>query len=344
MKKNKTTEKALSQYSMIDVGRKRPTRRYAVATGTIYLGRKSFAGLKEKTLPKGDALPMAEIAGVMAAKNTANVLPMCHPLPLEQVVLSSRFDNKSRSLQVFAEVLAFAKTGVEMEALNAVQAALLTVWDLAKGTDADLEIGGVRLLAKTGGKTGVWVHPEGVPEWVKSRLPPEAPLKGKTAAVMVMSDRASAKIYRDETGPVIEDMLAEAGAEVCCRALVPDDPHTIAEKIKSICAERRPRLLIAAGGTGPGPRDSTPEVLAEVCERMLEGLGEFLRAQSLYYTDTAWLSRMTAGMCGATLVVAFPGSPKAVRECWDMIAPFIGDAIDKIEKQGHRTAGRKGIK
>ena len=117
--------------------------------------------------------------------------------------------------------------------------------------------------------------------------------------------------------------------------VIPDDPESIKKNIEDIQQTTHPDLLIASGGTGPGPRDVTPDVLEEICDRMLDGLGDLLRTESLHYTDTAWLSRMTAGMLGSTLVIAFPGSPKAVKECWEIIAPFIGDALDKIKKQGY---------
>ena len=99
--------------------------------------------------------------------------------------------------------------------------------------------------------------------------------------------------------------------------VIPDDADKIEHSILKICREQKPDLLIASGGTGPGPRDVTPDVLAKISDRMLDGLGDVLRTESLYFTDTAWLSRMTACMVGATLVIAFPGSPKAVKECWD---------------------------
>ncbi len=104
--------------------------------------------------------------------------------------------------------------------------------------------------------------------------------------------------------------------------------------MRSICASHKPDLLIASGGTGPGPRDVTPDVLEKISDRMLGGLGDLLRAESLHYTDTAWLSRMGAGMVGSTLVITFPGSPKAVKECWEILTPFLGDALNKIAKQG----------
>ncbi len=113
-----------------------------------------------------------------------------------------------------------------------------------------------------------------------------------------------------------------------------DHKDHIAQAIVDICKSSQPDVLLASGGTGPGPRDVTPEVLASISDRMLEGLGDILRTESLHYTDTAWLSRMTAGMVGATLVIALPGSPKAVRECWEVLSPFLSDALEKIKKQG----------
>ena len=150
-----------------------------------------------------------------------------------------------------------------------------------------------------------------------------------------MSDRASSGAYEDRSGPLLKKLLEDSGAVIQSHEIIPDDDAEITRSMMDICHTQQPDLLIASGGTGPGPRDVTPDVLARVSDRMLEGLGDLLRTESLHYTDTAWLSRMTAGMVGQTLVIVFPGSPKAVQECWDIIAPFLGDALDKIRKQGY---------
>lgn len=322
-------------FKMIDVGRKRPTRRRAIACGTIRMNREAFIAVRDGTLPKGNVLALAEAAGITGAKKTPDLIPMCHTLPLDQVTIHCDLREEDNSVIVYAQAVAFAKTGVEMEALAGVNAALLTIWDLTKGTDPNLAIGDVRLLVKTGGKSGVWVNPDGIPQWLADQLPPILSLQGKKAAILVMSDRASSGAYEDRSGPLLKKLLEDSGAVIQSHEIIPDDDAEITRSMMDICHTQQPDLLIASGGTGPGPRDVTPDVLARVSDRMLEGLGDLLRTESLHYTDTAWLSRMTAGMVGQTLVIVFPGSPKAVQECWDIIAPFLGDALDKIRKQGY---------
>ncbi|MEZ5903385.1 MAG: bifunctional molybdenum cofactor biosynthesis protein MoaC/MoaB [Alphaproteobacteria bacterium] len=324
-----------THFKMIDVGRKRATRRRAVASGAIYMGADAFDRVKNGTLPKGDVLALAEAAGIMGAKKTPDMIPMCHTLPLDQVTIHCALDDVNNSVTVYCQAAAFAKTGVEMEALAGVNNALLTIWDLTKGVDPNLKIGDVELLVKTGGKSGVWTNPKGIPPWLAAQLPDDKFLKNIKSAILVMSDRASKGEYEDECGPLLSGLLTEAGAYVSDVFVIPDEGEAIISHIGDIRKTSGPDLLILSGGTGPGPRDITPDILEKISDRMLEGLGDLLRTESLNFTDTAWLSRMTAGMVGSTLVIAFPGSPKAVNECWDIIAPFIGDALAKIKKQGY---------
>ncbi|TVS11582.1 MAG: cyclic pyranopterin monophosphate synthase MoaC [Wenzhouxiangella sp.] len=155
-------------YRMVDVGAKAVTRRRAVATGRIQMNSDTFAMVRDGTLPKGDPLRLAEVAGVLAAKRTADLIPLCHPLGLDHVAVAFRPDDRLPGVHVFCQASTSARTGVEMEALAGVNAALLTIWDLAKQVQADLAIDGVRLLLKEGGKSGLYVHPDGLPE-----LPPD---------------------------------------------------------------------------------------------------------------------------------------------------------------------------
>lgn len=150
-----------ANYRMIDVGGKQVTRRRAIATGHIRVGPEVFRLLQAGEIPKGDPLRLAEVAAIMAAKRTPDLLPLCHPLALDHVGLVCRLDAEQQAVEVFATVVTSARTGVEMEALAAVNAALLTIWDLCKPLEAALEIGGVRLLLKEGGKSGRWEHPDG---------------------------------------------------------------------------------------------------------------------------------------------------------------------------------------
>ncbi len=323
-----------ARFKMIDVGRKRPTRRRAVAVGSITMGEAAFERIKSGTLPKGDVLALAEAAGMMGAKKTPDLIPMCHTLPMDQVTVHCTMNDDGRSITVYCQAAAFAKTGVEMEALAGVNIALLTIWDLTKGIDTGLEICDVKLLVKVGGKSGIWINKDGIPDWLIDQLPSEQVLTGLKVGVVVMSDRASSGTYEDKSGIVLMDILEYAGADLIEKQVIADDFEGISKTLRDMCIEHQPDLIIASGGTGPGPRDVTPQVLEEICERILDGLGDYMRGESLYFTDTAWLSRMSAGMCGSTLIVTFPGSPNAVKECWDIIAPFIGDALVKIKKQG----------
>lgn len=251
-------------FKMINVGRKRPTRRLAIAQGSIFMGKDAFDAIKNATLPKGNVLALAEAAGIMGSKKTPDLLPMCHTLPLDQVTVHCCLDDANNAVTVYTQAVAFAKTGVEMEALAGVNAALLTIWDLTKGVDPALSMGATKLLVKTGGKSGVWLHPEGVPDWLLAQLPETTFLKSKTAAVLVMSDRAASGDYIDESGELLNTLLEQSGATISCYKVIPDDKEKIGRAIKSICREQAPDILLASGGTGPrageiqGPSGNRP--------------------------------------------------------------------------------------
>lgn len=330
----------VSNFGMIDVGSKRPTRRVAVATGTIWLGAEAFAALRAGSLPKGNVLALAESAAINGAKNTPVTVPMCHSIGLDAVNAHFSLQEKDHSVAVFVQTVATAKTGVEMEALAGVNAALLTIWDLTKGINPALRIGNVELLVKTGGKSGVWKNQPAMPAWLEQQLPALHPLSGFTASVLVMSDRASSGVYQDSSGAYLQEALKKGGATVKSYAVIADDAAKIEKNLTEICTMHMPHIVLASGGTGPGPRDITPDILAKLCDRTLEGLGEWLRRESLYFTETAWLSRMMAGMVGDTLVIALPGSLKAVQECWQILEPVLPLALQRI--QGQRNGAKNG--
>ncbi len=141
---------------MVDVGAKPITARYAAAEGWVKMSKDAFALVKANRIAKGDVLRVAEIAGIAGAKRTAELIPLCHPLPLERVMVTATLDPKLPGVRVKAEARVEAKTGVEMEALTACAVSLLTVYDMVKAADRSMEIGGVRLLEKSGGLTGEW--------------------------------------------------------------------------------------------------------------------------------------------------------------------------------------------
>ena len=155
---------------MADVSAKSTTRRVAIAGGRIRLGEEAYRLLENGSLPKGDPLPMAEIAGIQAAKQTPALIPLCHPISLNRVMVHTVLRPEDHAVELFCVAEIAEKTGVEMEALTGLSIALLTIWDLTKPVNAALEITHQRLLYKSGGKSGTWVHPEGLPAEVEAIL------------------------------------------------------------------------------------------------------------------------------------------------------------------------------
>ncbi len=144
---------------MVDVGSKEPTRRRAVAEGTVHLGPDLCRRLADGDLPKGDALAVARIAGIQAAKRTSEWIPLCHPLPLDMVRVDLEVQAAEGRVRIQAETACRAPTGVEMEALCAVAGAALALYDLCKGLNRAIRIDGIRLLRKEGGRSGVYEAP-----------------------------------------------------------------------------------------------------------------------------------------------------------------------------------------
>lgn len=139
---------------MVDVSNKESTDRVALATGKVFLNDKTYTMVKNQEIKKGDVLTVAKIAGIMAAKNTSNLIPMCHPINLTSVDIEFKMDDERKVIEIFAKAMLNAKTGVEMESLTAVSVTALTIYDMCKAVQKDIEIGEIKLLRKTGGKSG----------------------------------------------------------------------------------------------------------------------------------------------------------------------------------------------
>jgi len=160
-----------SGFYMADVRLKTPSARRAVAVGEIVVGS-AYSHVVSATLPKGDALMMAEIAGLQGAKHASQLMPLCHPLALDYVDVRCVGVPERQAVRVYCEAALWAKTGVEMEALAGASAALLTIYDLTKPVQPALQIESVRLLFKEGGKSGLWVHPMGMSDEEQARYQP----------------------------------------------------------------------------------------------------------------------------------------------------------------------------
>ena len=156
-----------NSFNMVDVSAKKETCRRALASGKIYVGKKVFNLIKNKEMPKGDPIALAEVSAVLGVKKTSELIPLCHPLPIDHTATKIIMNDVESSLEVFCVVSAYAKTGVEMEAIMGVNAALITIYDLSKIVNPHLKIDDVKLLIKEGGKSGLWKNPDGLPNFLE---------------------------------------------------------------------------------------------------------------------------------------------------------------------------------
>ena len=176
MNKNNKLEDSLNKiftksgYKMVDVSNKETTHRKALATGEIILGPEVIEMIKTKKMPKGDPIVIAEVSGINGVKKTSELIPLCHPLPLDHISLHCEINEKKYSIIVYCLVSANSKTGVEMEALSGVNSALLAIYDLSKIVEPNLKITNIKLLVKSGGKKGLWTNPDGIPDKIKNKL------------------------------------------------------------------------------------------------------------------------------------------------------------------------------
>ncbi len=325
-----------SSYQMIDIGLKTPTQRTAIASGEIHVGKEAFELISNRALPKGDALVLAEIAGINGAKIAYQMIPLCHPIGLDLVKINIALDAEKNSIKVHCIAAVFGKTGVEMEALAGVNAALLAIYDLTKMVQPALELNAIRLLFKSGGKNGVWIHPAAKDEPLIQELcnnQSDKILEALRCAVICLSDRASKGIYPDESGTKLKEFLIQDGANIVDYRIVPDDSDQLKATLTAHLQHPQPlQLIVLTGGTGVSKRDITPDVLPEFCTKMIPGLGELLRIEGAKHTPYAWLSRSTAGVVEdkGCLIIALPGSPKAVSQNYQTLRPLLPHLLKQI--------------
>lgn len=324
-------------FHMADIRNKRPTRRRAVAVGELFAGPLAWPMIVERRLPKGDALVMAEIAGLQGAKQASALMPLCHPLPLELVRVRCEPIRERHAIRVYCECATEARTGVEMEALAGANAALLTLYDLSKPVEPALTISGIRLLFKEGGKSGLWVHPDGMSEAERAHYRPRdlERLDGVACAVITLSDRASHGEYEDRSGPLLCEGLRQLGADLRDTEVLPDGIEPLATRLRAL-AVSGVRLCLCTGGTGLGAHDLTPEALRQVATRRVEGLAEMIRSESARHTPLAWLSRAEAVLVDGMLVLALPGSPRAAAQGMAILAPLLAHALAMVDGRPHR--------
>ena len=301
---------------MKDVAFKSETLRTAIAGSTVRCSAKSIDAIQNGTVPKGDPLPYAKAACFLAVKKTPDLIPHCHPLLIESVDVD--FKIEGNEIKIEATVTASAKTGMEMEALTGASVAALTIYDILKPIDDDIEITSVTLLKKRGGKSDF-----------KVSLP-----AGFKAAVLVTSDSTSQGTREDKSGKVIIESLKKFNVTDIDYGVVPDEKELIKQKIENYCADRI-HMVITTGGTGPGPRDVTAEATSEVIKREMPGISDTIKGYGQKRTPYAMFSRGLAGLNGKTVIINLPGSTKGAQDGMNAIFPAIFHIYDMMEGKGH---------
>jgi len=312
---------------MRDISQKVSTLRTAVAKAVLRVSPSTIEQIKNNTLPKGNPLEVAKVAAIQAAKNTSQIIPYCHPLPVDYVGVEFHLDEDCIVIKV--TVKAIYKTGVEMEALTAASVAALTIYDMAKMVDDLMLIEQVTLEEKRGGKSDYAAHDT---EENSSRT--EKTSKQK-AAVLTLSDSLSRGKGEDISGKMLTTALSDEGFEVVEYTILADDEAEIVPAARRICDELKADLLITTGGTGLGPRDRTPEALSRLIERELPGIAEALRAYGQERNSFSMLSRAVAGQRDRTIIISLPGAPQAVQDGLKVLFHVIKHAFKMMEGHGH---------
>lgn len=290
---------------MVDITHKIITQRTATAQAIVKVGTpETMQAIVNKTVPKGDVLEVARTAGLFAVKNTSNAIPDCHPIPIEYTGIE--YELLEDSILIRVTVKAIYRTGVEVEAMHGASIVALTMYDMLKPIDKQVEISTIKLLHKKGGKSDFGA---------KKRL-------DLSVAVIVCSDSVSAGKKEDRAGKVITDKIMNLGLKVSHYAIIPDEIKDIQTTINQLCEDQK-ELIILSGGTGLSNRDVTPEAIIPLLDRRIPGIEEAIRSYGQQRTPYAMLSRSVVGFKGNTLIMALPGSTAGASESIDAVFPSV---------------------
>ncbi len=287
---------------MVDITHKQNTLRTAIASAVVRVSSaETMERVVNKTVPKGDVFEFARAAGLLGIKRTSDMIPDCHPLPVEYAQIS--YAVKDLEIHIAVEVHTIYKTGVEVEAMHGASVVALVIYDMLKPIDPVVEIGSIRLERKTGGKsdrktTGMNLY----------------------CAVVVCSDSVFRGESEDRSGSVIVERLKQLDIDVKESRAVPDEVETIRMLVRRYIDEGVD-MVILTGGTGLSRRDLTPEAVAPLIDRPIPGIMEAARWHGQQRMPYAMLSRGVAGFAGRTLVLTLPGSVRGVEETMDALFP-----------------------
>ena len=290
---------------MVNITHKSTSLRKAIAMAIVAVSKQeTIDAIKNKTVPKGDVFEFSRAAGLLAVKKTSDVIPDCHPLPIE--FTSIRHSTDGLRIIIEVEVHTIYRTGVEVEAMHGAAVSALTIYDMLKPIDKSVEITSIKLLRKEGGKSNSL-------EEVENNL---------TCAVIVCSDTISKGEGSDTAGKAAVQRLKEYGLETIAFEIIPDELQIIRTQADTLSAAKID-LLLFIGGTGLSPRDVTPEAITPLIETPITGIMEAIRHFGQERMPYAMLSRGVAGFVKDSLVITLPGSVTAIHDAMDALFPHI---------------------
>lgn len=290
---------------MVDITHKNTTLRVATAQAIVKVSSlDTILAIQEGRVPKGDVFAMSKAAGLLGVKKTPDLLPDCHPMPIEYTGIEYHINNLEITVEMTVKTI--YKTGVEVEAMHGASVVALNMYDMLKPIDKGVEIHQIKLLKKTGGKSDY-----------KDKF-----RKDLQAHVIVCSDSISAGQKEDKAGKAIMSKLESCEVKIKDYVIIPDEISDIQQQLNK-AVEQGIDMVIYTGGTGLSLRDQTPEAILPLLDRRVPGIEEAIRNYGQDRMPYSMLSRSVAGVVKSTLVLCLPGSTNGAKESMDAIFPGV---------------------